>query len=316
MARTDGEHVVWVVASNRELTRFQIEVARLDGGTVVTLRSKVVHPGRFDLDGGLVVWDEADPACATGCPAVYATRIATGELVVVADSEGEVHDEAPAVSGPWVVWLRLDPGSGEQAIMARDLTSMAEPVVVTERRSGERELHWPVIDGEWVAWAEGSDDAAHHPLVLARIGGDRTEVVAPDVRTSGYGMGGGVLVYVERSSVQGADGLAVVETLVARRLDTGETTVVRGPLVSGRFHPSAPDTDGRYVFWAEYGDEPSIVEVWGHDLVSGRSFQVTSSGLDREPQVGGGWLVWIHRVGPDLLDQVYAARIEALVREP
>jgi len=313
VARTDGEHVVWVVAADPELTRFRIEATRLDGGPVVTVQSVVVHPGRFDLDSGVLVWDEADPACATGCPAVYAKRIATGEMLVVADSEGEVHDEAPAVSGRWVVWLQLDPGSGEQAVMARDLDRMAEPVTLTERRSSELELHPPVIDGEWVAWAEGSDDAPQHPLVLARIGDGWREIVSPDVRTGGYGLGGGVLVYIERRRLQGTGGDGMVETLFARRLETGETTVVRGPLPAGRIHPSTPDTDGRYVFWAEYGDEPSVAELWGHDLASGQSFRITSGGLDREPQVGGRWLVWIHRLGPDLRDQVYAARIEELV---
>lgn len=314
MARTDGEYVVWVVPADPELTRFEIQAVRLTEGEVVAVASGRTHPGRFDIDRGVVVWDEADPSCPTGCPSVHARNLATGETLVIADSEGGIHDEAPAISGSWVVWLRIDPSTGYQAVVSRDITSMAEPVVLTERTSAQLELGPPVIDGQWVAWAEGDDDAPQHPLLLTRIGGGEPVVVVPDVRPLSYDIGGGVLVSIERSSVQGAEGSAVVETLVARRLDTGETTVVRGPLPDGRFHSSAPATDGRYVFWAEYvaGERP-VIRIWGHDLATGRTFAVTGQGISTHPQAAGGWLVWTYQPAPNAGARIYAARVEEII---
>ncbi len=313
-ARTDGDYAVWVVPADPELTRFEIQAVRLTEGEVVAVASVLAHPGRLDIDRGVVVWDEADPSCPTGCPSVHARNLATGETLAVADSEGGIHDEAPAISGSSVVWLRIDPNTGYQAIMARDIARMAEPVALTERTSAQLELGPPVIDGEWVAWAEGDDDAPQHPLMLVRIGAGRPEVVATDVRPLSYDIGGGVLVSIERSSVQGAEGSAVVETLVARRLDTGETTVVRGPLPDGRFHSSAPATDGRYVFWAEYvaGERP-VIRIWGHDLATRRTFAVTGQGISTDPQAAGGWLVWTYRPAPNAGARIYAARVEEII---
>ncbi|MCM8747677.1 hypothetical protein NET02_00795 [Thermomicrobiaceae bacterium CFH 74404] len=312
-ARTDGEYAVWVAPMDPELTRFEIQAARLDGGQIITVASSVVHPRRFDIDGGIVVWDQADPTCPTGCPSVHAKNLATEETFVVADSEGEVHDEAPALSGSWVVWLRIDPRTGYQAIMARDIGSMAKPIVLTERTREQLELSPPAIDGEWVAWTEGDDDASQHPLLLTRIGSGEPETISVDARPESYAIGGGVLVYIERSGSPGVEGSTGVETLLARRLDTGETMTVRGPLPADILGPSAPVTDGRHVFWVEVSPGEQYPQIWGHDLATGKAFHVTGYGIDTYPHAAGGWLVWVHRPGPDAPAQVYAARFEEIV---
>uniref|UniRef100_A0A831TE69 Uncharacterized protein n=1 Tax=Thermorudis peleae TaxID=1382356 RepID=A0A831TE69_9BACT len=318
-APTDGVTLVWVTGDELTPSSFEIQAVRLGEGQVVTVASGVTHPGRIDVDGDIVVWDQADPTCPTGCPSVHAKNLTTGETFIVADSEGTVHDDAPAISGSWVVWLRIDPGTGYQAIMARDIGSMAEPIVLTERRREQLELSPPVIDGEWVAWAEGDDDAPQHPLMLTRIGTGEPDMVSPDVRWGAFEINGGVLVYIERSGSPGVEGTTGVETLLARRLDTGETMIVRGPIPSDIFGPSAPVTDGQHVFWVEVSPGERYPQIWGHDLTSGNTFRVTGYGINTGPQVVGDWLVWGHRSGPDAPAQTYAVRIEeivALSRQP
>lgn len=312
-APTDGVTLVWVTGDELTPSSFEIQAVRLGEGQVVTVASGVTHPGRIAVDGDIVVWDQADPTCPTGCPSVHAKNLATGETFVVADSEGTVHDEAPAISGSWVVWLHIDLRTGYQAIMARDIAKMAEPVVLTERTREQLELSPPVIDGEWVAWTEGDDDAPRHPLMLARIGAGGPEMVSPDVRWSSFDISSGVLVYIERSGSPGVDGSTGIETLIARRLDTGETLIVRGPLPADIFGPSAPVTDGRHVFWVEVSPGERYPQIWGYDLETGSTFRVTVYGINTEPQAAGGWLLWIHQPSPDAPDQVYAARIEEIV---
>ncbi len=312
-AATDGTTVVWIASDDPASGRFEIQAVRLGEGQVFTVASGVTHPGRVDIDGDIVVWDQADPTCPTGCPSVHAKNLTTGEAFVVADSEGGVHDEAPAISGRWVAWLRFDPSTGYQAIMARDIGSMAEPIVLTERRREQLELSPPVIEGEWVAWTVGDDDAPQHPLMLARIGAGEPERVSPDVRWGAFAIGGGVLVYIERSGSPGVEGSTGIETLIARRLDSGESAVVRGPLPSDTFGAWEPTTDGRYVFWVELGEPRGWPDVWGHDLATGRTFRVTERGLNAYPQASGGWLIWTHQPGIDTPDQIYAARIEEIV---
>jgi hypothetical protein len=312
-APTDGTTVVWVASGDLTSSRFEIQAARLGEGQVFTVASGITHPGRIDVDGDIVVWDQADPTCPTGCPSVHAKNLATGETFVVADSEGGIHDEAPAISGRWVAWLRFDPSTGYQAIMARDIGSMAEPIVLTERRREQLELSPPVIEGEWVAWTEGDDDAPRHPLMLARIATGELDIVSPDVRWGAFEINGGVLVYIERSGSPGVEGSTGIETLIARRLDSGETTIVRGPLPSDTFGAWEPTTDGRYVFWVELGEPRGWSNVWGHDLVTGRTFRVTERGMNAYPQTAGGWLIWTHQPGIDAPDQIYAARIEEIV---
>lgn len=278
--RTDGVTVVWQDwLPNGGGGLF---AAPVSGGRPELLASSTAGPiFRFDLDAGVVVWEEGG--------ALLARDLAGGRTIeVTRDSLRSF-----AITGRRVVWLT---DTDEPTLRAGALDGSAASVELARPRHANEVR----ARGDRIAWTEidprprAPDESAWRLWTLGP--GDREPVLAAGGWTNppaGFDIAGDLIVFATGAAEQS---LVAVDlpTHTARELGRGAWT---------------PTTDGRYVFAMQRMPGLDKTELRGYDLQTGADFSVARDlgWYPTAPHLKGGLLVWRHNVDERL--GVYALQL-------
>ncbi len=148
----------------------------------------------------------------------------------------------------------------------------------------------PIIGGSYVVWREGASGAT--PGELTRLYGRNLATGQSLTLTPGNTLlwppdvGDAVLVAAERAE-DGRQGI-----FGYRLADRSRFTIA--PLQGGAsFFRVQPRISGDLVVWAEGSTLDAAMDIYGHDLASGRTFPICTNAAQQErPAVSGGVVVW------------------------
>lgn len=316
--RTDGATVIWTDYRN-DPAAGDIYGESSGGGAEIAIATGPGDQRNADIDGGIVVWQEAAPNCAPNCQyGIRGVNLANGQRFDVAT--GADDDEYPAIAGNLVVWIskRAD---GSEAIQARDLGTMAPTTTLTTTPNANAHLAAVTIDGSRVVWVEDDvENTLHWRMVLSTLGTGASQVVAEGngnwgtidpagiYRAAGAGLDlrGDILVYTRYVPMKTGASENALSTI---NLRSGARLTFEGG------GTSTPTTDGRYVFWVAFQPGQDRRTLTGYDVQTQSRFTILAD-TPNGPATRGGVLVWVGGIGADIYGGPVSAVLPTGPRDP
>jgi hypothetical protein len=273
VVRTDGDTVMWVETQRDAPHHSSICWAPIEQQQ----NPKCVVTDRFrgaDVDGNRVVWVKDGR--------LHGMDITSNEPLDLPQIGGPgAKDAHPVLSGDRLAWLNQTNPDEQWRILTVDLARVAQPEVIrlvpddvfsadwlSHLRMSQDRLLWAEwTDDQWDLWTVRFGEA---PVQLRTGSRGRTAAVL-----NGYDIGGDFVVY----------GVGFWVHLI----DLNDPAQERLLSKDAKW----PTTDGRYVFWQGYGEEP-----FGYDLQTDSHipflYESIESGLGvSAPYARGGTVAWI-----------------------